>query len=144
MTVSLDTNWDPDDAWAAGLWDLLQYVDVFLPNEQEAIRMTGASGLDEAIDVLSRRVPVLAVKMGERGAMACIRGCTAHQPALRVPVVDTVGAGDSFDAGFAYGFLRGLSAQDCLKIGCFCGARNVSAGGGISGQATADEIGKIL
>ena len=54
--------------------------------------------------------------------------------APRVPVADTVGAGDSFDAGFLYGYLNGWPLVRCLQAGCVCGSGNVQAAGGTAGQ----------
>ena len=47
-----------------GLWQALEYVDVFLPNESEAKRITGASTREEALAKLSKVVPVVAIKLG--------------------------------------------------------------------------------
>src|SRR5512146_374753 len=64
LTVSLDTNDDPADQWESGIERVLPLVDVFLPNEREAIKITGASNLEHALDELSRLVPLVVVKLG--------------------------------------------------------------------------------
>jgi sugar/nucleoside kinase (ribokinase family) len=99
LTVSLDTNDDPENQWEHGLWQALEYVDVFLPNESEAKRITGASTGDEALAKLAKVVPVVAMKLGAKGAVAQRGNERVEAPGYPVELVDAVGAGDSFDAG---------------------------------------------
>ena len=80
--------------------DVLQYVDVFLPNEREACKAAGTDDLESAIRKLSDLVPLLVVKMGRQGAIAQRGSERFTSPARLVDAVDPVGAGDSFDAGF--------------------------------------------
>ena len=130
LTISLDTNDDPDDQWGAGLLDLLRYVDVFLPNEREALRMAGVDNLDQAIAKLAGLVPTLVVKRGSAGATAWHARDMVNMPAMQVAVVDPVGAGDSFDAGFLHGFVRGLDLATCLALGNAAGALSTTRSGG--------------
>src|SRR6202051_4227060 len=59
LTLSLDTNDDPDDGWGGALHDALQYVDVFMPNEREAQKAAGVSDLETALDKLAAIVPLV-------------------------------------------------------------------------------------
>src|SRR5277367_343479 len=70
LTISLDTNDDPDDQWEGGLRDILRYVDVFLPNEREACKAAGTEDVEDAIQKLSELVPLVVVKVGRKGAIA--------------------------------------------------------------------------
>ena len=70
LTTSLDTNDDPADRWESGIWETLRHVDVFLPNEREALRVTGCEDLRDAIDGLASVVPLVVVKLGPQGALA--------------------------------------------------------------------------
>jgi sugar/nucleoside kinase (ribokinase family) len=54
--------------------------------------------------------------------------------------VDTTGAGDCFDAGFLYAWLRGEDPQSCLKTGVLCGAHSTRRLGGIAGFPTLAEL----
>jgi sugar/nucleoside kinase (ribokinase family) len=63
---------------------------------------------------------------------------------IPVKVVDTVGAGDTFDAGFIYGYLRGWELEKSLRLACVCGALSTQAAGGTHGQPTLDEAMKFL
>jgi len=135
LTVSLDTNWDPDEHWDSGLAAAWPDVDVFLPNDQEALRISRADSLDDAVEQLRQQVNVLAVKRGADGASAYAGSKSAHctvEPATAGG--DSIGAGDSFDAGFVAAWLRGLALQDCLEIGCACGRAVAGRIGGVAGQ----------
>lgn len=144
LTVSMDTNWDPEEKWDGGIWDLLPYVDVFLPNENEAMAVAGADNPEDAVKILNSTVPIVALKQGGKGAAAYCRGEEFHCEPLGVKATDAIGAGDSFDAGFVYGFLKGLRIEECLKIGCVCGSMNTTCAGGTAGQVTLYRLNEIL
>jgi sugar/nucleoside kinase (ribokinase family) len=139
MTVSLDTNYDPSEQWTTGLDRVLPLVDVFLPNETEACKISGQPTLEAALDHLAQRVPLLAVKMGEQGSIARRGKEVARAPIYPMPVVDTVGAGDSFDAGFLYGWLHGWALERCLRLGAASGSLSTRAAGGTAAQPTLEE-----
>lgn len=134
MTVSLDTNWDPEERWDSGLGSLFPWIDVFLPNETELLRISGASDVTEALSCMGKQIPVIAVKCGGRGAVGCQEGKLFSCFVREQEAVDTVGAGDNFDAGFLYGYLRGFSMEKSLLCGCYCGSRSVRCSGGTKGQ----------
>lgn len=130
LTTSLDTNDDPDDQWAGLFEDILPHVDVLLPNESEACRMTGASSVEEAIERLAAIVPVVAIKCGPRGALVRYAGTTHHAEPLLVEPIDTIGAGDSFNAGFLHTWLQGLSPEVAARAGNITGAFSTLRSGG--------------
>jgi sugar/nucleoside kinase (ribokinase family) len=138
LTTSLDPNWDPSGEWR-GFDELLPYVNVFLPNENEALALTGAANEEQALARLAQKCPWVAIKLGPRGAIAGQGTLTASSPALKVHVVDTTGAGDSFDGGFLYGFLHGWSLERALKLGAACGSLSTRKAGGTTVQATLEE-----
>ena len=129
LSTSFDTNDDPRDRWD-GVFDVLPHVDVFLPNEREALRLTGAANLEAAVDDLAKRVPVLAVKLGAQGALARRGKEEFRCPPAKVAPVDPVGAGDSFDAGFLYQYVRGADLNACLRYGNLAGALSTTMPGG--------------
>jgi sugar/nucleoside kinase (ribokinase family) len=130
LTTSLDINDDPEDRWDGNLRQVLEYVDVILLNEREIRKLAGAQELNEAVERLAARVPLLVVKLGERGAMAR-RGKEEWRAAgIAVEAVDPVGAGDSFDAGFIHQFIRGADIETCLRFGNLAGALSVTRAGG--------------
>jgi sugar/nucleoside kinase (ribokinase family) len=137
LTTSLDTNWDPDEQWNSSLCALLPLTDVFMPNAQEASRISGADSLADAVNwFLQQGVSLVALKQGVAGA-ALYRIEEEHS--LLLPPVtggDSIGAGDSFDAGFLAGWLRGLPLDRCLAIASHCGRSVAGATGGLQGQLT--------
>jgi sugar/nucleoside kinase (ribokinase family) len=132
LTTSLDTNDDPTDIWADDLQELLRFVDVLLPNEREASKIAHTDDLEKAIEILARQVPLLVVKRGKTGAIARRGNQSFHRPAFSVDAVDSVGAGDSFDAGFLHRFIRGAGPQDCLTYASLTGALSTTRSGGIA------------
>jgi len=134
VSVSLDTNWDPDERWRGSVEELYQYTDIFLPNENELMSLFGGGSIEEALAAAMDVMPIVAVKLGEKGAMAGHDGKTYYHEAYPAELTDNVGAGDNFDAGFIYGFLNGFDIQECLKAGCLCGSASISKPGGIIGQ----------
>jgi|LFRM01.1.fsa_nt_gb sugar/nucleoside kinase (ribokinase family) len=139
-TISLDTNWDPAEKWDDGLWDILPYIDIFFPNENEIKAITRRDSLEKAVAELEGMVPIIAIKKGEDGAEVHTDGKVYYAKALPVKVADTVGAGDSFDAGFLYGYLGGASVQECAQFGCICGSLNARMAGGTKGQPKLEEL----
>ena len=108
-----------------------------MPNEQEAMRISQRDSLIEAVEwVRARGVPLVTVKRGVDGAQVYYEGGTHACAVTPATGGDSVGAGDSFDAGFLAGWLRGLPLERCLAIGCYCGRSVASAVGGVRGQPT--------
>ena len=130
LSISLDINDDPADHWDSGFWDVLPLVDVFLPNAREACKVTGAADLEAAVHKLAETVPVVAVKLGADGALALKGGHRFTSPPVQAEFVDPVGAGDSFDAGFIYQYVRGADLQTCLDYGSLAGAFSTTRSGG--------------
>jgi sugar/nucleoside kinase (ribokinase family) len=137
LTISLDTNDDPEDRWRGPLFDLLPYVDLFLPNESEICRMTGSADLETAIQHLSAKVPTIVVKRGRHGARVHQAGRNTDVASLNVVPVDTIGAGDSFDAGFLRAYLLSKDVVTCARAGNITGALSTQAAGGT--EAFVDE-----
>ncbi len=113
-----------------GVVEALQSVDIFAPNESEALQLTGAGSVEEALAELAALTPLVVIKRGAAGAIARRGDKVVTVPAIDVKVVDTTGAGDCFNAGFLYGYLRGESLEMCLTIGNICGGLSTTAVGG--------------
>jgi sugar/nucleoside kinase (ribokinase family) len=143
LTTSLDTNWDPSGQWS-GFDALLQQVDVFLPNANEALAISKTENIESAGQQLSELCKLVAIKLGADGAIAHLGGETARVSVFPVEVVDTVGAGDSFDAGFLYGWLNSWNLRKALSLAVVCGSLSTRAAGGTSAQPTLDEAMKYV
>ena len=139
VSTSLDTNYDPSEQWQ-GFDELLPLTDVFLPNQTEACSLTKLNDVDLAADRLAGKVETLAIKLGAAGALGVRHGQKVRAASLPVSVVDTVGAGDSFDAGFIYGYLKGWALEKTLRVAAVCGALSTRAAGGTTAQATFEEV----
>ena len=130
LTTSLDCNDDPAGIWDSNIRGVLRHTDIFFPNESEALGITGANSARKAIRQLSEDVRIVAVKLGARGVLISAEGCTFTVPAMASRLVDTTGAGDSFNAGFLAGFLAGSNIRDCTLSGVAAAARTVAVKGG--------------
>ncbi len=141
VSSSIDPNWDPTERWDGGLRELLDCTDVFLPNAEEAIRISQSADAESAARELAIRGSLVAVKLGADGALAVDGEASAIRcdSLKNVEPVDTVGAGDSFDAGVIAGLLSGWGTKQALALGCACGALSTRAAGGTSAQPTLDE-----
>jgi sugar/nucleoside kinase (ribokinase family) len=144
VTTSLDAGWDDTGVWDYGICDVLKYTDIFLPNELEAMNITGRDNIEEALDILSGLCSTAVVKCGSKGAVAKRGDAAAGKAAYKVSPVDTTGAGDSFNAGFIYAFLKGKGLEDCLSYGNACGAISVMNIGGASACASLDAVENLI
>jgi sugar/nucleoside kinase (ribokinase family) len=145
LTVSFDTNWDPAERWNSTLQEALSLVDLAFPNEQEALYISRASSVERAAAIfIGRGVSVVALKRGARGASAFTGHSTYHCPVQPAAGGDSIGAGDSFDAGFVAGWLNGLDIQECLALACACGAAVAGGVGGLQGQPGREQMSDFL
>lgn len=142
-STSVDPNWDPSGSWD-GVMDLLGRIDCFFPNSNELRAITGIDEVDVAAKALAEHAGVIAVKFGQGGGLAMSGDEVARSQAIPAEVVDTTGAGDSFDAGFIAGRLEGRSLQRCLALGVACGTLSTRAIGGTQAQPTMEEALAVL
>jgi sugar/nucleoside kinase (ribokinase family) len=140
-TVVLDTAWDSTGQWLKTLGPCLRYVDFFLPSYEEAVQLSGQSDPSEIARVfLEYGIPVVAIKLGEKGAYARSReGEGFYIPPFRVDAVDALGAGDSFVAGFIAGLAKGWDLERTVRFACATGALCVTALGATTGIRSLEE-----
>lgn len=130
LTTSLDCNYDPAEQWDSGIRDVLRYTDIFFPNEEEAKHLTGKKSTLRAAEELARLAGSVVVKMGANGILLHGKNGTIRKQARNVAVVDTTGAGDSFNAGFLSQLLKGRSMDKCAEAGIAAASRCVTRVGG--------------
>jgi sugar/nucleoside kinase (ribokinase family) len=131
LTTSLDTQWDPEEKWELPLEELLPYVDIFLPNIAEFKCLSRSSTVEEGIGKLKHFSHYIIIKNGSEGALGWDGKNLIVQPAFKNEhLIDCVGAGDSFDAGFIKDFIRDLPIGKCLETGALAGAINTTRAGG--------------
>jgi len=140
-SISLDVGWHEDWLSHPRALALLPMLDIFFPNESEARRMTGETGVEKILHKLAsagaRRV---ALKLGLDGAVLLWDGDILRVKPYPVKSVDTTGAGDCFNAGFLHFWLRGASPLTCLNAGNFCGAASTEAYGGVNGFPAPERV----
>lgn len=143
LTISLDTNWDPDNRWQ-GLEKILPMTDLFFPNRNELLSLTKKQSIDDALDEVVKSVPLTAVKLGADGAIVRIGKIKYKASPLPIgKIADTVGAGDTFNAGFTYGYLSGWSLEHSLRLAVACGSLSLRKHGGTAGQPTLEEAMRV-
>ncbi len=131
LSTSFDMQWDPDEKWDFNYKETLPFVDIFLPNEQELKYLSNKENIDEALEVISGYSNTVIVKMGSKGSILFNKGSKNFKHAfLNNEVVDAIGAGDSFNAGFIFKYIRGENLQKCQEFGNLMGAVNTTAAGG--------------
>lgn len=131
LTTSIDPQWDPAEQWNIDLKKLLPYVDVFLPNHNELAALTRTSTVAEGLEALRSYANIVVVKNGGEGACLWHKGHIIHQQSfLNKSVIDSIGAGDSFNAGFIHKFLQKKPLEACLEFGALTGAINTTRPGG--------------
>jgi len=150
-TTSLDTNWDPTQRWK-GVGAALGEVDVLLPNRDElraigtALGGPAAQGDSGVAAWIATLGPKVVVKNGAEGAWSVgPDGETVHVPAFDVEVVDTTGAGDSFDAGYLAACAHGVRDERTrLRWAVGAGSLSTRGPGGGDRQATAEELLRLV
>lgn len=149
VVVSFDPNlrlrlWSAERA-AEVLGDLVTQADIVLTSDEEALVMTGQDDRESAAKwLLDNGSQVVVVKAGAAGAWATDGADQWAVPAFRAAVVDPVGAGDAFDAGFLSGWLDGAPLPDCLTRGAAAGALNVQSLGDIDGLPYPADLAAVL
>ena len=131
ITTSWDFGWNEPLSNDRGLIDLIDALDFVFVNEHEARLYTGEKTLEASIPHWRRRNSITIIKVGKQGAVWIAPDKDLHVAAPKVKVVDTTGAGDSFNAGFLVAWLRGKSPEQCLTAGNKAGAESTRQAGGI-------------
>ncbi|HEX4945067.1 MAG TPA: carbohydrate kinase family protein [Blastocatellia bacterium] len=140
-TLSLDVGWC--ESWLRDERSLhaLTAVDVFLPNEREAELMTGQSNPEAMLQAFADAgLPTVALKLGANGSALLHQKNYYFAAPHKVTVLDTTGAGDCFDAGFLFAWLRGEDPAECLRLANLCGALSTQALGGIATFPTFEQL----
>jgi ribokinase len=139
---------DPGDIYAkkglTGLRTIIKRSFVIFPNESELKMLTGKGWKEGAKTLLKEGVSIVAVKLGEQGCYVT-DGKEAHliEP-FRVNVVDTIGAGDAFCAGFLYGLVKRRDLYQCGRLGNFVASRCITKVGARTGLPQLHDLKNVL
>lgn len=126
-------------------WALARTHTLFLTEDETALVVPGADGPGATADLLARGPQTLVIKRGARGCTILDATGALDVPAYPVAqVVDTVGAGDAFDAAYIAGQLAGLSAWDCGRLANATGAAAIQKVGSGTNAPTCAEILKVI
>jgi sugar/nucleoside kinase (ribokinase family) len=118
----------------------IKNADVFLPNAQEARRLTGVTDLDLAIRQLGKLCPCVVIKDGSNGSLAYTYNQLLYVPSIQVNAIDTTGSGDNFNAGFLCAWLDGQPIETCLKWGNILGGLSTTELGGTTRRITTNDV----
>ncbi|MGI6375462.1 MAG: carbohydrate kinase family protein [Anaerolineae bacterium] len=145
LSTSLDPQFPlgPLDApWMTVLDDLLPWVQTLFCDETEARHLTGCAALDACAAALLAAGPqAVVIKQGAEGATAYHADGAVRQPAVVLgEVVDTIGAGDAFDAGYVYGALQGWPLAERLRLAATAAGFTVTGVGGSATFPTVEQL----
>ena len=142
VTVSIDPQWDPAEKWDLDYRKILPLVDVFLPNEQELKCLTGKESIDDALSEIEPYINAAVIKMGTQGSLLITKQGHRRQikAFLNTQVVDAIGAGVSFNAGFLSAYVKGKDLEYCQYLGNLAGAVNTTAAGGTGAFVSKEKI----
>ncbi len=116
-----------------------KYVDIVFANEEEARAFTGKEP-EEALDVIAQDCEIAIVKVGKDGSFIKQKDNKIKIDSINVKPVDTTGAGDLYAAGFIYGLTKGLSLEQCGKIGAVMGGNVIETIGAKMNKETWEKI----
>ncbi|PKQ44427.1 carbohydrate kinase family protein [Confluentibacter flavum] len=130
-TTSFDVQWDPSEKWDLNLEEVLPSVDIFIPNKVEIQNLTGHTDVEAAINSIQNKSKYVVIKCGTEGSMLFYNGIQiTKQSFIHDKVIDTIGAGDSFNAGYISKYIQGKSPEECLVFGNLMGAISTTKPGG--------------
>jgi sugar/nucleoside kinase (ribokinase family) len=122
----------------------IESVRFYSPNCREARSITRENDLEKAVKILGEMCHTVIIKDGANGCWCSDDGQIYHESGYKVKVVDTTGAGDSFNAGFLRAWLDGKDIRTCLKWGNVTGALSTQKAGGSGYRLTYEEVNRIV
>ncbi len=146
LTTSLDPQFplfSLPRPWISALTDLLPSIDILFCGDSEIRGLTGVQNLDLAANLLlSAGVKTAVIKQGAQGSTIYQQNWLHHQPAIVLgEVMDTIGAGDAYDAGFLYATLQGWSLEDRALFASVAAGFSVT---GVGGAQTMPSLSVLL
>jgi sugar/nucleoside kinase (ribokinase family) len=119
-----------------------------MPNYEEAVMICGLAQIDEILRCfLGQGARHVVVRLGEKGSTVgwLENGVLKriNTPAFEVPVVDSTGCGDAYNAGFIKGLSLGWELEECGRLGCACGGLVIQGLGSDAGIEDFDQVMKF-
>ena len=131
IKFSMDTNDDPYNEWNSNIATILKNIDILFLNEKEALKISDSATIEKAVETLKYLAKVLVIKLGPKGGMVNFSENIINGRPIDVDFQDSTGAGDNFDAGFVFGYLKDLEMNTNLRIANICGGNSVDSIGGV-------------
>jgi ribokinase len=143
--VSLDIGTEPALRARSQIMEILPQIDVIFPNETELTILGEGRSVDDSLDyLLERRANAIVAKCGSKGSILAVGNKRARLPAFDVPVKDSTGAGDNFNAGVVLGRLVGLSWEASAALGNALGGMATSHDGGGANYLTRNSVARLI
>jgi sugar/nucleoside kinase (ribokinase family) len=145
-TVVGGVGWDETGVWSTDVLGRLAEVDVFVPNDVEAMRYTRTDDAVSAAKALAERVPLAIVTRGPDGVVAvdASAGVVIEVPTVPVAVVDPTGAGDVFVATFMAADRHGWDLETRLRFAALSAAMSVTGLGGAASAPRPDDLRRFV
>jgi ribokinase len=145
LPESVKVSFDPGSLYAqkglSAIEPIIQNSFLMMPNSLELELITGEHDIPQGVEMLiNMGVEIVAVKMGDKGCYVSNGEEKMTLPPFKVPVIDTTGAGDAFDAGFLYGLVHNRTLEDCGKLGNFVASRSVMKMGARDGLPLREDV----
>lgn len=135
-----DMGWD-DEMSLEKYDEYLKLADFYIPNQKEALKITGTSTLEEAADKLSEYFSDVTIKLDRDGCLLKNKdGVRIISPVEGIEAVDATGAGDAFMSGFIYGLYHHYPVEQCIKFGNVTGSACVQKMGCISNFVSEEKM----
>ncbi len=140
MKLVMDGNSDKGTIDDPSVAKAIRHTDMFLPNAREARRLTGETDLEAAARRLAALGPLVVIKDGANGSLACQGKTIVRAPGIPLTPLDTTGAGDCYNTGFIKAWLDDLPLADCLRWGNIVGGLSTLARGGAGEKVTVEKV----
>ncbi|UCD96244.1 MAG: carbohydrate kinase family protein [Candidatus Bathyarchaeota archaeon] len=144
VLVSLDPGMFYAKRGLASLAPIMRHAFAVLPNATELRLLAGEEYRDGAQKLIEVGVKVVGVKLGKQGCYVTDGHEDVELGAPRMPVVDTTGAGDAWNAGFLYGLVKKKSLTDCARLGNWVASKCITELGATTGLPTSDQLNEVL
>jgi sugar/nucleoside kinase (ribokinase family) len=144
--ISFDTaSWDPSGKWFEKIEPFAEYIDYFFANNIQLSKLTNINDVEEAAMWLKKRgIGTVVAKFGPKGCIVFGENERVETQAYDVTIVDTTGAGDSFDAAYMIGVLNKWDIETCSKFANIVAALNCTKLGATAGLPTLGTAMEIL
>ncbi len=143
--VSLDIGTEPALRARDQIFELLPRIDVIFPNETELSILSQGRSTEASLDyLLDGKANAIVAKCGSRGSILAVGNKRLRLPAFKVPIKDSVGAGDSFNAGVVLGRLVGLSWEASAALGNALGGLATAQEGGAANTLNRSTVARLI